>query len=211
MKYSNKFTSTLLQVLQLALALAISSTLFSIMLPSSSWAQEVRQSSPRLTEREEEILERGLISQERYIAGGLVGTFLVPFGVGQAIHGRYSDTGWIFTVSELTSLTLLVAGAVSCASETDLRYDPATGRFKSQSCSGSSVGLVIGGLIGFVGFRIWELVDLWVGAPAHNDRYRRIKRKSRGLTPNDEEASLYFGPQPTAMGNSLVAGLQFRF
>ena len=41
------------------------------------------------------------ISQSRYVAGGLIGTFLpFDFGLAHAVQGRYLDRGWIFTVTE---------------------------------------------------------------------------------------------------------------
>jgi len=63
-----------------------------------------------LTPEETEILAARSDRASSYIVGGLIDTFVIPFGVGQAIEGRYGDTGWIFTVSELASLGVIIAG-----------------------------------------------------------------------------------------------------
>lgn len=132
--------------------------------PSSS-----KQARPPLAWRDQRILQRGEISTGRYIAGGVTGTIL-GFGIGQAIHGRYPERGWIFTAGELAASALILAGLVSCYG--DRPYE--------DSCSGA--GLITAGALGYIGFRVWELVDLWAAPPDENNRYYellRLQRKSR--------------------------------
>src|SRR4051794_8061508 len=43
---------------------------------------------------DQEILERGEISDLEYIGGG-AGSLFFGFGFGQAVQGRWDDTGWI--------------------------------------------------------------------------------------------------------------------
>ena len=54
-------------------------------------------------------MESSTMSQGQYVGGGIASIFL-PFGIGQAIQGRYKETGWIFTVSELASNVLVASG-----------------------------------------------------------------------------------------------------
>jgi hypothetical protein len=52
-----------------------------------------------LSEEEREILERGEYSTGEWVGGGIVG-YLAGFGIGQALQGRRSDIGWVFTLGE---------------------------------------------------------------------------------------------------------------
>lgn len=123
-----------------------------------------------LTEDERKILVNGEISTARYVIGGVIGTYPVGFGVGHAIQGRYSDKGWIFTAGELGSLVAIYAGLGSCVGSMINRND----------CSESSAGLVFAGVMGFVGFRVWEIIDLWATPPEINRKYYELKRMTGG-------------------------------
>ncbi len=83
----------------------------------------------------------------RYVWGGLAGTF-IGFGTGHAIQRRYEGKGEMFAYGEVTSLAVLVAGALTgdC------------GGGGSPVCG--DLGAV--GLIGFLSFRVWEMVDVWI-------------------------------------------------
>lgn len=48
---------------------------------------------------------------ERYYAGALVGS-VFGFGVGHAIQERYKEIGWVFTLGELSSLSVILAGSI---------------------------------------------------------------------------------------------------
>src|SRR5690606_6489502 len=70
----------------------------------------------QVTPDEQELLERGFISQGQHVGGGLAAMF-IGFGVGQAVQGRWSDKGWIFTIGEglaIAGLFYGVAHAVGC-------------------------------------------------------------------------------------------------
>lgn len=144
----------------------------------------------RLTEEERKILARGPIEQTPYIIGGAVGTFL-GWGIGHAVQGRYSDQGWIFTLGEGVSLVALVAAVNSC-----LNRD-----WWNDDCNGEATLATIG-FFSYVGFRIWEIVDLWATPGSHNNRYYQLK----ALT---EPRRVSFIATPTKSG--AFAGLQFRF
>jgi hypothetical protein len=142
-----------------------------------------------LSEKERDILQRGEITDTRYIVGGILGTYPLGFGIGHAIQGRYSDTGWIFTVGEMGSLAVMMAGVGDCWSS-------------GKSCS--SGGLMFLGLLGYAGFKVWEIADLWAGPPEHNRRYRELKNRLG-------ESSITFKPAfvPLADGGMLGLGVTF--
>lgn len=141
--------------------------------------------------------QRGEISGAAMI-GGLAANYFFGFGLGQAIQGRWSDTGWIFTVGEVGSLGALIYGvldAVEC--EDSDRCDTDRG-----------VALAVGGMIGFGVFRIWSMVDTVAGAKAHN-RQVRAARARMGWAPTYSQLAPYVAP--TARGEGATAGLSLRF
>lgn len=158
-----------------------------------------------LTPDEREALEKGEIGQARHIVGALVGTFVVPFGIGQAIEGRYLDTGWIFTLGEVAGISATVAGIATAA---DTCTTSTSGAGVSLSCSRETNVLFWGGLFTYIGFRIWELVDVWGGPSWHNERYRRAKAKVEGKSAQNGAWSPYVAPSG---GDALALGLQLRF
>ncbi len=124
-----------------------------------------------LTEKDQRLLAYGPISKGRYIGGGITGS-IVGFGIGHAIQGsgRYRDRGWIFTAGEGGSIAVMLAGVVNCMGS---RRD-ADGTIRS-GCDTGGV-LFTTGALAFVGFRIWEIVDLWVAPPGVNRRYEQLMR-----------------------------------
>jgi hypothetical protein len=119
--------------------------------------------SEYLDEEDRKILRIGEIGTTAYIIGGVVGTYPIGLGVGHAIQGRYMDKGWIFTVGELGSVAVALSGIGSC-------WDSATST--SHSCNS---GMLFLGAMGFVGFRIWEIIDVWAAPLEINRRYRELK------------------------------------
>jgi hypothetical protein len=111
-----------------------------------------------LSEKDREILERGEYSDGQWVGGGIVAYF-AGFGIGHAVQGRWSDIGWVFTVSELVCTGLLI-------SDMDI--------FENSDLGPRGTA----GLIGFVAFHVWEIVDAWVVPPRHNQRYRELKEKT---------------------------------
>jgi hypothetical protein len=92
----------------------------------------------------------------KYITGGIIGS-AVGLGIGHAIQDRYHDKGLIFTATEAAGLTAVLLGASQCKTETD-----SLGVKKTNCDSGMSTMLVGYGV--FLGFHIWEVVDIWTGA-----------------------------------------------
>jgi hypothetical protein len=101
------------------------------------------------------------ISSGSYYAGGAVGT-LIGYGIGHAIQGRYKEMGWIFTVGEGAGLIVLSGGLAWMVNSV-----PENTKWKNSKLSDSSKGSIALAAIGtavLVGFRIWEIVDVWLGA-----------------------------------------------
>jgi hypothetical protein len=158
----------------------------------------------QLTQEDQEALAKGPIPTGRYIAGGIVGTAVVGFGVGQAIQGRYGDTGWIFTVGEVASTAVLVVGVTqstfNCTDATSNNPFVFT-----PVCNVSISPVFWVGLGALVGFRVWEIIDLWLGPHRQNAAYRRAKAKQGGV---EGSWSPFVAP---ASNDSLALGLQYRF
>jgi hypothetical protein len=148
---------------------------------------------PSLTTDERETLARGEISGGAY-AGGILASIGLGFGTGQAIQGRWSDTGYIFTLGEVGSLALLIAGVEKgglgeC-------YD-ACHRSKA------SAELAIGGLVTFMVLRYWEIGDAAIAPGVHNHRYHQLVERYGG--------SLALSPYVAPHGDGAVAGLAVTF
>jgi hypothetical protein len=157
--------------------------------PPVTQPRQVQPRTIQMTPEERELILRGEIDPGLYVAGAVLGTFVTPFGIGQAVQGRWMDKGWIFTLGEGVSIALIIAGAA--------RFD--------QSDGGE--GLLVAGVLGVVGFRIWEMIDLWVGPPLHNQRVRRVHMKY-GIAPG----SVFYGAAPyvAPTGDGGIAGFTFR-
>jgi hypothetical protein len=147
-----------------------------------------------LTPEEQEILDRGEIGTTAYVLGGVLGTWPLGFGIGHAIQGRYLEKGWIFTVGEVGSLGLMIAGIQNCT------YEYSFYGYWSGACQNN--GLLTLGVIGFVGFRIWEIVDLWAAPPEINRRYRALKERTSGTS---------WSPIIAPTNDTVIYGFQYRF
>jgi hypothetical protein len=150
----------------------------------------------QLTAEEHQLLAEGGISLGQH-AGGVAANWLFGFGIGQAIQGRWSDTGWIFTLGEAAGITLIVAGAVrSC--------------FGCEGGDNDGAALVIGGAIGYVAFHIWSIVDAATGPANHNRKVRALKQRV-GLPMHASQRILpYVAPARGGDGGG-TAGLTLRF
>ncbi len=154
----------------------------------------------QLTPEEADILDRGPINDGAHIGGGLISLFF-GFGIGQAVQGRYGDTGWIFTVGELGSLTLMIYGMSQLFNDCyDYGYD--------RSCNNNTGGtsLIIGALA-LTGFRIWEVVDAFAAPASHNRRYKDIQMRVNGYAP--PRWGLFSGR--TMDRQASVTGLEIKF
>jgi hypothetical protein len=158
----------------------------------------------QLTPEEQKLLQQGEIPLVLH-AGGVALDWFVGFGIGQAIQGRWSDTGWIFTLGEAGSITLMIVGVVrafSCDVE-------------SNSCNNGDAGvLLVGGVIGYMVFHIWSIVDAALGPANHNRKVRDVKRKVGIPVMEARQVAPYVAPPMAPAhggGGGGVAGLTFRF
>ncbi len=114
-----------------------------------------------------EILEEGLIDQQKYVTGGILGT-VVGFGSGHGVIGKYKQVGWLYTASEVGFLGLMAVGYRKSVQDTF--QAGVTGNF-----DGPNYGLMIVGYIGFISSRIGEIFDIWNRPFDHNRRHQELK------------------------------------
>jgi hypothetical protein len=122
------------------------------------------------TAEERALLERGEISSGARSGGGLLALFL-GFGSGQAVQGRFAETGWIFLVGEGLSGAAFTKGVVDlieCTADRETTYNCDNARW---------VPWLVGGSIAFSVFRIWGVVDAFKGPERHNQRVRAVKAR----------------------------------
>jgi MFS family permease len=144
-----------------------------------------------------DIIEHGDIATGRVIGATLAAGF-VGYGAGQAIEGRYGERGWMFTVADTASGSILLVGLMgavsSCDGEPRCHHDLA-------------VGLAIGGAAVFLGSRAWQVVDAALAPAAQNARYRAAVARNPGYV----EAKVLPYLVPSAAGQGAVAGVSLRF
>lgn len=154
----------------------------------------------QLTPEEHELLLDGEISSGAHIGGGVAALF-IGFGSGQAIQGRWSDTGWIFTVGEAASIAAIIGGAVRTVDDCD-----SVGETDCDHSDGPP--LIIVGLIGFTVFHVWEIVDAFSGPAEHNRRVRDLKWRMGIPVQVGNKWSPYLNK---TRDGGASAGLQLRF
>ena len=154
----------------------------------------------QLTPDQVELLQKGEISDGQHVGGAFVSVFL-GFGIGQAVQGRYGETGWIFTVGEIASFTALTVGLVQAIGDCSSL---------DEFCEGSrGDGLIIGGLVGLLVFRVWEVVDAFGGPPKHNRKVRELKmRLGMPMPMYTQRVTPYVN---RTRDSGATAGLVFRF
>jgi hypothetical protein len=124
-----------------------------------------------LTAEEQDLLATGEISDGQHIGGG-VAALLIGFGAGQAVQGRWHDTGWIFTLAEPIATTVAMVGLVDAFSDTCWVPGPC-----DKHISHRDVELIWGGLIALGGLHLWEVVDAFSVPPQHNARVRALRAR----------------------------------
>jgi hypothetical protein len=172
--------------------------------PPSGVVPPYQYAPTQLSPDDQDLLNQGEITDGRHVGGILVSLFF-GLGIGQAVQGRYGDTGWIFTVGEAGSWVAIIAGAVKTV-------DTCFNTLESR-CDDDSTGqvLLVGGLIGLVVFRVWEVADAIGGPPRHNARVRQLRMRL-GMPPMGytRRVQPYVAP-PLSRDGGATAGLTLRF
>jgi hypothetical protein len=122
----------------------------------------------QLTAEEHELLLDGEISDGQHF-GGVAANIFVGLGVGQAIQGRWGDTGWIFTLGEGASSALAIYGMVELLDNCVHTID------ESDCDDDNGVAPLLIGLLGVTVFRTWSIIDAATGPGEHNRRLRSLK------------------------------------
>lgn len=160
----------------------------------------------QLTVDDQWLLSRGYITPGEHIGGGVVSLFF-GFGVGQAVQGRWSQKGYIFTVGELASFGAMIYGMTTlfgaCHGNDDLYYEETCDR----SAERRGATLMIGGLLSYSVFRIWGIVDAFAGPSEHNRQLRTLRGRL-GYQDAYVKVRPYVAP---AGDNGGVAGVSLRF
>lgn len=156
----------------------------------------------QLTLDEQELLSKGEISDGAHLGGGVV-SLMFGFGVGQAVQGRWGDTGWIFTLGEGAAITAFIVGLASIADclDSDANCD--------EDDDGATA-LLVGGGLGLVAFRIWEVVDAFTGPASHNRRVRELRMRA-GVPPPMYTRIAPYVDKPKHGNGGGVVGLSLRF
>jgi hypothetical protein len=114
-----------------------------------------------LTEEERLMIKSRAPTKETYIIGGIIGTY-PGFGLGHAIQGRWRDRGWIYTLGETAGVLVAGAGLINCFGDTA----------ENDDCDRSAIKVGMGT---YIGFKLVEIYDVWVGGARHRERYDRLR------------------------------------
>lgn len=145
--------------------------------PTAGLSGDTYLNYAQLSDDDRRLLKQGEISQPQLLAGGFLGT-VIGFGTGHLPYQMWRERGWIFTAGEPAALALAILGATGINNDCT-RY---SNRLECDDVGGSRAALVIG-VLGFVGLRIWEVIDVWTIPSARNYEIRAIRQKmGRELT-----------------------------
>jgi hypothetical protein len=151
----------------------------------------------QISAEEQKLLMQGEISDGAH-AAGVVLNLLVGFGVGQAVQGRWGDTGWIFTLGESASFVALMYGFASVLSFSSSENE--------QQRGGTAL---FAGLIGYLVFRTWSVADAAVAPGRHNRKVRELRMRMGMPMPLYGRLAPFVAPTRDSGGG--VAGLTLRF
>jgi len=105
-------------------------------------------------------------------AGALTGT-IIGFGLGHALQGRYSESGWKWTLGDAGTITAMAITAdKDCGDEIK---DPYTG-LTHRNCvsNGKSPTVATVTALTWLGLRIWQSYDLWTYAGAKEKKVSSV-------------------------------------
>jgi hypothetical protein len=139
-----------------------------------------------LTPEERELLTRGEISDGARVGGAWM-NFFFGLGVGQLMQGRWTETGWIFTLGETASVLAVTLGtlhAVDCYANEEDCHD-------LRGIAWASLGAVT-----LLALRTWSVADALSGPIRHNQRVRELRART-GFMP-------YVAPRDGGMAGGLA-------
>lgn len=182
-----------------------------------AYGPQLRQ--PQLTAEEWDMIDEGEIGGGRHVAGVMLA--LSPgFGLGQAVQGRWSERGWIFTFGEAAGIALMVYGANQEKPLCDYNTPAleargvlagSSGRATQDSCGfgvrDDARWMIYAGLGTYVALHIWEIVDSIAGPVEHNRQVRALRRRA-----GQQSGEVVVAPflVPSHEGGAM-AGLSARF
>lgn len=153
---------------------------------------------PPLSQEDRQILDDGEVSDGQW-GGGVLASVALGFGTGQAVQGRWHDTGWIFTLGETASIVTFVVTLPSA-------FNDGFADGPRSHAQDRAAEVMIGSLIVFAGLHVWEVADAAVGPSVHNQRYRAA------LARHPELSTVMPYVVPTLSGGGGgVAGVTLRF
>jgi hypothetical protein len=133
-----------------------------------------------LTPEERDVLARGEVSTGAYVGGAITGT-LVGLGIGTAIQGRYFPYGVVFTVGEVATASVYAWAAADCIDQTIALV------FFLDTNAHCHEGALVASAIGYMGLRVWEIIDNWALPPSENARYRELRQRVDGAPKTQAE------------------------
>jgi hypothetical protein len=151
----------------------------------------------QLTAEDQQLLAEGEMPLLQHAGGGAL-AFVVGFGTGHMVQGRWTDIGWVFTIGDVASYAAIYFGArdlVNCVDMPDCRNVRAS-------------TLILSGIVGLVGFHIWETLDAFI-VPGNRNRRVRELRARLGMPQQEQRLSLYMAPPQ--QGDGAIGGLSLRF
>jgi hypothetical protein len=160
----------------------------------------------QLSPDDQALLAQGEISDARWLTGGFLAVF-VSFGVGQAVQGRWSERGWIFTVGETASVAAVIAGVVDgVVGSNSGPPDVANGRANE-----TAINLISIGVLGFAVFYLSGVIDAFAAPPIHNAHVRRLRSRLGLPQQVGYRLAPFVAPAHSLRGDATVAGFQLRF
>ena len=142
------------------------------------------------------LVAQGPIDDTQYIASGILGT-IPGFGLGHAIQGRWKDKGWIFSAGETLGAGLMIASGSSCMGGSMMEDN------NDRNGSGGNIALANPGMVTYLGFKVWEIVDIWTYPPAHNKRLKEIE------SAKSIQTSIFMAPILDQRSSGLALHLKF--
>ena len=154
-----------------------------------------------LTPEEQRLLARGPISDGRIMLGTLF-ALSWGFGLGQAIEGRWHETGWIFTLADAVGAAILMGSMADCVSRGE--------GFSGPPCNDAlDTTLDITGAAVLLVSRVAGVHDAVAGADDDNARLGELRAR---LAKPVSQLAPYVAPVrgPRTSGGAIV-GLTLRF